>query len=266
MKKIVAVMLFALACVGQEQPAPIQDLGLLIRKQVIVQRIPLCQPGTYTAVLTYAGKQTKVVSVKRSKTFPLSQTAMNRLSPELRAMMEDQQKAATILLQFEDGTQLDTCAPIGPSKFSDSFELAPGQALQESSPPPMPSAPPTSAAASPVPATTTGPEQPMDVLSDADVKLALGGKGKDRWVQIQDMGLMAAQGNQVPTITLYMPEAFLAIRSESAKKQYTQYQPTEEDKRRSLMIVAQGYTGKTIVSGCTSITRVVLLSDSSGYG
>jgi hypothetical protein len=177
-------------------------------------------------------------------------------------MMEDQQKAATILLQFEDGTQLDTCAPIGPSKFSESFELAPGQTLQEPSRPPLPSAPPTSASATP--ATIAGTAQPPDALSDDEVKLALGGKGKDRWVQIQDMGLMAAQGNQVPTITLYMPEAVLAIRGESPKKQFTQYQPTEEDKRRSLMIVAQGYAGKTIASGCTSITRVVLLSDPSG--
>jgi hypothetical protein len=30
------------------------------------------------------------------------------------------------------------------------------------------------------------------------------------------------------------------------------------------MVVAQGYAGKTIASGCTSITRVVLLSDASG--
>jgi len=78
------------------------------------------------------------------------------------------------------------------------------------------------------------------------------------------MGLMAAQGNQVPTITLYMPEAVLAIQGESAKKQFMKYEPSDEDRRRSLMIVAQGYAGKTIAEGCTSITRVVLLSDSSG--
>jgi hypothetical protein len=30
------------------------------------------------------------------------------------------------------------------------------------------------------------------------------------------------------------------------------------------MIVAQGYAGKTIAEGCTSITRIVLLSDRSG--
>jgi hypothetical protein len=103
-----------------------------------------------------------------------------------------------------------------------------------------------------------------DVLSDGEVKLALSGKGKDHFVLIEDMGFSAAQGNQVPRIILYMPEAVLAMRGDSAKRQFTRYEPPEEDKRRSLMIVAQGYAGKTISEGCTSITRVVLLSDRSG--
>lgn len=169
------------------------------------------------------------------------------MPPQARAMMEDAQKAATILLQFEDGTQLDTCAPIGPSKVFDYLELAPGETVQS----PAPQEP----SASPV---------TKDVLSDDQVKLALSGKGKDHFVLIEDMGLMAAQGNQVPAITLYMPEAVLAIRAEAAKKQFTRYEPVEEDKRRSLMIVAQGYAGKTITEGCTTITRIVLLSDASG--
>jgi hypothetical protein len=61
-----------------------------------------------------------------------------------------------------------------------------------------------------------------------------------------------------------MPDAVLAIQSSSAKKQYTQYSPSEEEKRRALMIVAEGYAGKTITEGCTSITRIALLSDPSG--
>jgi hypothetical protein len=107
-------------------------------------------------------------------------------------------------------------------------------------------------------------EKSATALSDDEVKLALSGKGRDRWVSIQDMGVMAAQGNQVPAITLFMPEAVLAIRAESAKKQFIQYASSEDDRRRSLMIVAQGYAGKTITEGCTSITRVVLLSEASG--
>lgn len=176
-------------------------------------------------------------------------------------MIEDARKAATILLQFEDGTQLDSCAPIGPNKLSEYFELAPGQTLQTGAQTAT-AAPATASLASA--STAAVAMQPTSVLSDEEVKLALGGKGKDHWVSIQDMGLMAAQGNQVPTITLYMPDAVLAMRVESAKKQFTHFEPSEEDKRRSLMIVAQGYAGKTIAEGCTSITRIVLLSDSSG--
>lgn len=272
MKRSIVVLIAALPGFGQEQQKPIQDdLNLLIGKQVTVQRVPLCQPGTYTHVLAYAGKQAKVLSLKPSHITPLPQAVVDRLPPDARAFLDDARKAATILVQFEDGTQLDTCAPIGPSRLADYFELAPGQSLQpavQDSPTPHPApAPVASTAATPAPAPLTNSTaviQPTDVLSDNEVKLAIAGKGKDHWVEIQDMGLMAAQGNQVPKLFLYMPEAILAIQSESAKKQFTQYQPTEEEKRRSLMIVAHGYAGKTITEGCTSITRVVLLSDPSG--
>jgi hypothetical protein len=268
MKKTVFVMVVTLGtvCIGQEQQSSIEDFNVLVGKQVIVQRIPLCQPGTYNTVLTYAGKQATVVSLKPFKLpYPISQAVLNKMTPEARGMIEDQMKAATLLLQFDDGTKLDTCAPIGPSKFSDSFELAPGQTLPASqsvatTPTPAP-IPNVVATAPPV---MVKPPQAAGMLSDEEVKLALEGKGKDHWVLIQDMGLMAAQGNQVPTISLFMPDAVLGIQAQSAKKQFTHYEPTEEDKRKSLMIVAHGYAGTTIEEGCTSITRIVLLSDSSG--
>ena len=264
MKKVfVMVVMIAIACFGQEQSS-IQDFNVLVGKQVIVQRIPLCQPGTYNTVLTYSGKQATVVSLKPFKLpYPISQAVLDKMTPEARAMIQDQMKAATLLLQFDDGTKLDTCAPIGPSKFSDSFELAPGQTLTPSSPS-VATAPTPNVAATAPPVTTTNLPQAAGMLSDEEVKLALEGKGKDHWVLIQDMGLMAAQGNQVPTISLFMPEAVLGIQAQSAKKQFTHYEPTEEDKRKSLMVVAHGYAGKTIADGCTSITRIVLLSDSSG--
>jgi hypothetical protein len=247
MKIPLMMLVFGVAGFGQEQQNPMKDLHLLVGKQVTVQRKPLCQPGTFTVVLTYAGKQATVVSLKPSTITPLSPGVMARMPPQARAMMEDAQKAVTILLQFEDGTQLDTCAPIGPGKVFDYLELAPGETVQ-----------------SPAPQVTSASPVTKDMLSDDEVKLAVSGKGKDHFVWIQDMGLMAAQGNQVPTITLYMPEAVLAIRAETAKKQFTRYEPAEEDKRRSLMVVAQGYAGTTIAEGCTSITRIVLLSDASG--
>jgi hypothetical protein len=114
MKKVfVMVVMIAIACVGQEESS-IQDFNVLVGKQVIVQRIPLCQPGTYTTVLTYSGKQATVVSLKPFKLpYPISQAVLDKMQPAARAMIQDQMKAATLLLQFDDGTKLDTCAPIG---------------------------------------------------------------------------------------------------------------------------------------------------------
>jgi hypothetical protein len=105
---------------------------------------------------------------------------------------------------------------------------------------------------------------PNGLLSDSEVQAAIAGRGRDHWVQILDMGLGAAGGNQWPSISLYMPEAVLAIQAQSARSQFTGYEPSEEEKRRSLMIVAEGWAGKTITEGCTSVTRIVLLSERSG--
>lgn len=113
-------------------------------------------------------------------------------------------------------------------------------------------------------APTASPAVPSQVLSPDEVRESLGGKGRDHAVRILDRGLMAAQGNKIPSITLAMPDAVLAIKAELAKKQFASYEPSEEDKRRALTVVAEGYAGKTIAEGCASITRVVLLSDASG--
>ena len=203
-------LLAALPCFAQQQ-TPTQDLNLLVGKRVIAQRAPLCRPGTYTVVLAYAGKEAEVISLRPFNAAHMSDAAMSRLTPELRAMMVDMQKAATILVKVEDGTQLDTCAPVGPGKLSNYFELVPGQML--------PSATEATGTPHAIPATTEPASsasamssllpQATNSLSSDQVQLALSGKGKDHRVSIKDMGLMAAQGNQVPTITLYMPEAVL---------------------------------------------------------
>src|ERR1039458_2083794 len=130
------LVLLAVTGFGQAraQEQTIQNLDLLIGKRVIVQRIPLCSPGTFTIVLTYAGKQATVVSLKPSRITPLSQNIMNKLPPETRAMFEDQQKGATMLVKFEDGTTLDTCGPVTPRSLADHFELVPGQTLAPAAP------------------------------------------------------------------------------------------------------------------------------------
>ena len=231
----------------------VQDVNQLVGRKVVAQRMPLCEPGTYNTVLTYAGKQATVLSVKPSKAFPaLSQSTLARMRPEARAIVEDQQKAATVLVQFEDGKKLDTCAAIGPARISEYFELAEGQTL---------------AALPAQPKSTTGPPmQTVEMLSEDEVKSALAGSGKDRYVQINDAGFMAAQGalGTLPHITLFTPEAIIAIKKEQAKKQFLSYEPSEEDRKRLWTVVAQGYIGKTYQEGCVSVTRVVLLSSPSG--
>jgi hypothetical protein len=272
MRRAIFMFFVIEAVFGQQQP--IQDLNVLVGKEVIAQRMPLCQPGTFKIVTTYAGQHAKVISLKPSNVQRVSAGNMGKLTPELRAFLEDTQKAATILVQFSDGIQLDSCGPVSPSRLSSYFELAPGQTLPVVQAPivqPPPAVLPTAAGANVAPMTplVSKVEKPKSVqsasnLSDEEVSQAIRGFGGAHWVVIRDMGLMAAQGNQQPSISLYMPDAVLAIQSSSAKRQYTQYSPSEEEKRRALMIVAEGYAGKTITEGCTSITRIVLLSDPSG--
>ncbi len=111
------------AVVSVPQPAVI-DLTQLAGKRVRVLRIPLCQPGTYTVNLTYAGKQATVLSAKKSTAMvPLSPSMLDKMPPASRAILDDLYASVTLLLRFDDGVDLDTCAPIGPRKLSDSMEL-----------------------------------------------------------------------------------------------------------------------------------------------
>jgi len=177
----------------------------------------------------------------------------------MRDMVLDEQKAALLLLQFEDGAKRDTCAAISPKRLVGYIQLAPGETLGPAAGP----------AATPGPAAATGAAsppaaQPVGGLSDDEVNSALSGVGRDHWVWIEDQGLMAAQGAQTPSITLYLPEAILAMQNESAKKQFLKYEPTEEERQRALTVVAEGYVAKNVLGGCNSITRIILLSDPSG--
>jgi hypothetical protein len=261
MRPIVALLLTigTAVCFGEE----IQDVSQLVGKKVIAQRMPLCEPGTFNTVLSYAGKPAVVLSAKASKNYKFSQSTLARMTPDARAMLEDQQKAATVLVQFEDGKKLDTCAAIGPRRLSEYFELADGESLA-----PAPGQPSNSAPNAPA----TGVAKPsadapaVDMLSEDELKSALAGNGKDRYVQISDAGLMAAQGafGTLPHITLFMPEAMIAIKKEQAKKQFLSYDPSDDDRKRQLTVFAQGYIGKTYQEGCASITRIVLLSSPSG--
>jgi hypothetical protein len=182
MRKSILLLLVAGACFGQEQQPPIQNLNGLVGKQVIVQRIPLCQPGTYTTVLTYAGKQAKVISLKPFHIAHLSAQAMSRMTPEARAMIEDAQKSATILVEFEDGTKLESCAPVGPKNLADYFELATGQTL-EPAPQAVSAAPVTSdSLAAGITKPTT---QAASLVSDSEGKQAQKGAGASHEVRYE---------------------------------------------------------------------------------
>ena len=81
-----------------------------------------------------------MVSAKPNNAPAMSPAFTSRLNPEARALLDDQQKAATLLLQFEDGKKLETCTPIGPKGLSYYLELVP-----QTAPEPIAPTTPTSA-------------------------------------------------------------------------------------------------------------------------
>jgi len=103
------------------------DLALLQGKTVIVGRLPLCVPNTYQPNLAYAGKAARVIELKRDRALTNLSTA--NLPPNSRAMVENLKKGGLLVLQFEDGTKLDTCAPQGSDQLSSNLEVAPGETV-----------------------------------------------------------------------------------------------------------------------------------------
>jgi hypothetical protein len=124
MKQLSAALLFLLAVssLGKDRPV-IKDPMKLVGKKVNVHNIRLCQPGTDTVDLAHAGKLATVVSAKPTTMPPMPPEFTSRLNAEMRDLLYDQQKAVTLLLQFEDGTKLDTCTPIGPKGLALSLEV-----------------------------------------------------------------------------------------------------------------------------------------------
>lgn len=117
------------------------------------------------------------------------------------------------------------------------------------------------------------PAAPLEEsLSPAKVKAALAGNGSKHWITLTDNRLMLAAAllgrgelAQEPSVTILMPDAIIAMRGTFARKQYLPYEPDTEDRRRSLTIVAEGIAiGSPSGPACSSIARVVLLSDRSG--
>jgi hypothetical protein len=258
-----------MTCFAQQA---VTDLRSLIGMKAVAQRVPFYQPGTYKTIPnTYAGQEVTIIAVKPiSVPRTLTAQQLDRLGAQARAMIEDAQNSGTVVVQFADGTKADTGVilpsllgnylalleppPAAPTPATGPSNAAPGEPGRSAAPSAGLAEPSTRAVVQPRP----------DELSAEEVRAAVGGAGKNHYVVIQDMGLFAAQGAQVPKITLYMPDAVLAIQSESARKQFIRYEPEKEERRRAMMIVAYGYVAQYAPGGCDSITRIVLLSDPSG--
>lgn len=269
-KKTSLAVLVCATCFAQQA---VTDLKALIGKKAIAQRVQFYEPGTYKMIPnTYAGQEVTIIAFKPI-TVPRTLTAqqLDRLGAQAKAMIEDAQNSGTVVVQFADGTKADT-GVILPSLLGNYLELleppsAASTPAASSSNTGLSGEPGRSIAASAgvaVPSTRAVIQPRPDELSAEEVRAAVGGAGKNHYVVIEDMGLFAAQGAQVPKIPLYMPDAVLAIRSESARKQFIRYEPEEEERRRAMMIVAYGYVAQYAPGGCDSITRVVLLSDAAG--
>jgi hypothetical protein len=226
-----------------QQPLVIDSPAQLVGKKIDVKPLPLCEPGTYNGDLEHAGMIATVIGTAPSAypIPPLSKSILDRMQPAARDMILDQQKALLLTVQFDDGAKRDTCAAISPKNLANYIELAPGETLGPA---------PASLATPTIPVAASSTTAAAAELSDEEVKAALEGKGGNDWVAILDGDLGAYSGAQVPEITLYLPQAILAMQNASAKRQYLSYVPSHEDRENALTVFAQGFVANNVLDGC----------------
>lgn len=105
------------------------DLKLLTGKKVIVGRIPLCVPNTYSVNMTYGGKLATVVSYAPNAMLVRNAANLNRFPPNVRATMDDARRGGRLTFRFEDGTVMDTCGDLMLSQLAPNMQLAPGETM-----------------------------------------------------------------------------------------------------------------------------------------
>ena len=156
--------IFALATVisasARAQPTTLpENLASLEGKHVIVGRLVLCEPKTFTPDLSHAGKPAIIVSFRRNDKLAHMGSMLSRLPESARSMIEDQQKGGMLSFRFEDGKVLDTCGDIGRSRIIEGIDLAPGEIVEATDQP--------SIATSGVAAIVTGRPQecPVSIIS-----------------------------------------------------------------------------------------------------
>jgi len=215
---------FTVACCAQTQ-AP--NMKTLVGKQAVVQRMPFYQSGTYQLIPnTYAGQTATIVEVKPSAMFAaisLTPVQMASLPQQSKDSIENLRSACTVVIQFADGTKADTGAiPVMPSTLPSYLQVLDDHQL--------PAISVSAIGATPVSVTLASESslaiQLSDILPEDQVQLAIKGNGKDHWTRILDGGMGANPFNPlVASITLYMPEALLALQSASAKAHSTSQHP-----------------------------------------
>ncbi|WP_157082654.1 hypothetical protein [Sphingomonas asaccharolytica] len=105
------------------------DLNLLAGKKVIVGRMPLCVPNTYSVNMTYGGKLATVISYAPNAVLARSAASLSRFPPNMRATMDDARHGGRLTFRFEDGTVLDTCGDLTLSQLAPNMQLAPGETI-----------------------------------------------------------------------------------------------------------------------------------------
>jgi hypothetical protein len=105
--------------------APTSDPAQLIGKKVKVNKLRVCEPGTYKVDVEHSGMEAIVLSERPRNASPLPQSELDRLAPDVRDNVLDQQQAVMLMLQFPDGSQRETCVPIGPRKLSEAITIIP---------------------------------------------------------------------------------------------------------------------------------------------
>ncbi len=110
----------------------------------------------------------------------------------------------------------------------------------------------------------------QDHLSPFEVAEAIAQKPGSGFVHIADEGFMTPSlcQAQIPGLFIYTPAGWLNAAARSARSQYLQFEPKPEDTLRALTILAQGCAGDNFLGSggptCQTITRIALLSDSTG--
>jgi hypothetical protein len=112
---------------------------------------------------------------------------------------------------------------------------------------------------------------PQDYLTQSEIDGALKGIAKKHHTTFIDMASVfgnefsngAGHGAQLPTIDVYMPDAWIAFERDTAKSQYLHYAPAsgEPDTLRAMTVTAYGLaTGTTSGPACDSVRRVALIA------